>query len=201
GDRLALDVLHDEVRRLIASDAGIEQPRDALVLEAREHALLLPEAGEADGVAEGAAYHLDRDRVAQVFPHGAVDRPHPTAADHLEDPVGADHAAGERSRGHAGRGGQFLGRGAEQRSRIRVGFQEGEDVRPDPRVLGVLLEEAGPVLGRQLQGFLEQAFDRRPVRRTYDNGLFRQSVARAVVPLTARAGAWTAMPSRTSSPG
>src|SRR5690606_28764042 len=94
-DRLALDVLHDEVRRLVAGHAGIQQPRDAIVLEAGEHALLLPEAREADGVAERAAHDLERDRVPQVLPHRAVDRAHAAPDDHLGDAVGADHPTAE----------------------------------------------------------------------------------------------------------
>src|SRR5690606_20483195 len=96
GDRRALDVLHHQVRRLVGGDAGVEEPRDVLVLETGEDALFLTEPGKADRVAESAANDLEGDVVAEILTHGAVDGAHPPLPDRLEDAVGPECASGER---------------------------------------------------------------------------------------------------------
>ena len=93
GDRLALDVLHREVRQAVLGDAAVEQARDARVVERREDLPLLAEPADHPGVQVGAAPHqLERDPLVElaVVPVGEEHGAHPALADDPLDPVGPD---------------------------------------------------------------------------------------------------------------
>ena len=87
--RLALDVLEDDVRRVVVL-AGVDDGDDVRVVELRDGPRLAPEALELVGVRRDLAVHqLDRDLALEHGVEGAIDRRHPARADLGVEPVAA----------------------------------------------------------------------------------------------------------------
>ena len=91
-DRLAVDVLHDEVRLAVVGHAAVEQPRDVRMIERREDLSLGAEAVASMSASEPAAQQLERDLLLElsVGALGEEDAPMPAAAELADDAIGAD---------------------------------------------------------------------------------------------------------------
>ena len=87
GERLALQVLHDQEGRAVVL-ADVEQGADARVGERRQGARLALEARPAVGVrGQGGRQHLDGDGAVETGIPGAIDLAHPARADGARDLV------------------------------------------------------------------------------------------------------------------
>ena len=100
-DRLAVDVLEDEVRLAARRDAGVDQPGDVRVGQPREQAAFAPEpllAARRAGAHQREVQQLDRGAAleAAVRALGQPDRAHAAVPDRRDQPIGADGVAGER---------------------------------------------------------------------------------------------------------
>ena len=88
-ERLALDVLEDDVRAAVVL-AGVDHADDVRVVELGDRARLAAEALELVGVRGDLAVHeLDRDLALEHRVEGAVDRRHAAGADLGVEPVAA----------------------------------------------------------------------------------------------------------------
>ncbi len=98
-DGLSLHVLHDVVRLALAGDAGVEQPRDAGMIERGENLALALEPPDHLGVQGTRRQDLDR----HLMPHetvdalALVDHAHAAAADFRDDAIGTE-ARADRAR-------------------------------------------------------------------------------------------------------
>ena len=90
-ERLAVDVLHDEVGHVVVP-RDVEDADDVRVVERRGRAGLAEEPLERELLVLVAARHehLDRDLAVQFQVLREVDRAHPAAAEHVLDDVAAD---------------------------------------------------------------------------------------------------------------
>jgi hypothetical protein len=90
-ERLALDVLHHEVRRVVVP-GDVEDADDVRVVQRRRGAGLALEPFEREFVILVLAGHenLDRHLAVQFQVFGEVHRPHPAAAEQILDDVRAD---------------------------------------------------------------------------------------------------------------
>ena len=88
-DRLALDVLHDEVGKAVLGVAAVQQARDVGVVEAGEDLPFLTKSAENEVGVDAALDDLDRHAllVLLVGANGEVDVPHPTAPEQAVHPV------------------------------------------------------------------------------------------------------------------
>ena len=93
-DRLAIDIFHDEVGFALVAGAGVEQPRDARVLQIGLYLALGAEALLESGTC-GAGQQLDRhlSAILRVIALGEVDPTHAAAAELAHDAVGPEPAA------------------------------------------------------------------------------------------------------------
>src|SRR6267378_1893046 len=90
GDRLAVDILHDEERRSVSEDAGIVEAGDRRMIELRQHALLDREPVTAGGRKPGVAQDLEGYPAAHVLALRQVDHAHAPFAQHPLDPIGVE---------------------------------------------------------------------------------------------------------------
>jgi hypothetical protein len=100
-DRLALDIFHREIRRVVVGDAAVVQRGDVRVRKARERFALAQEPALHVGIRELAADQLQRNAMLEL-PVGALGKEHAAhaaGADFAQQEVGADACAG----GWAGR--------------------------------------------------------------------------------------------------
>ena len=103
-DRFAIDVFHREPEIALRPDAGIDEARDARMVEARQRALLVAQGFGAQVAATLAMDQLERDRGGEpvVGAARAVDLGHAAAADQgldaevAERLAGGEHPAAER---------------------------------------------------------------------------------------------------------
>ncbi len=97
-ERQAVDVLEHEVGAAVGGGAAFEKPGDVGMVEAGEDLPLGEEALVDDRQVLAGADDLDRHLALEflVAPLGQVDHPHAAAAQHLEQPVGADPLGVER---------------------------------------------------------------------------------------------------------
>ena len=113
-ERLALDVLEDDVRAAVVL-AGVDHADDVRVVELGDRPRLAAEALELVGVRAHLAVHqLDRDLALEHRVEGAVDRRHAAVPDLRVEPV----AAGEE-RAHVGAHGPPIVRAGSGSSRVR----------------------------------------------------------------------------------
>ncbi len=91
-DRLALDVLHHEVRPAVLRHAAVDEPRDAGMLEACKDLTLGDESVEHVLGIETAADELDRHVLAVliVVARREIDRAHAAASDRSIEAIGTD---------------------------------------------------------------------------------------------------------------
>ena len=88
-ERLALDVLEDDVRPVLVL-AGVDHADDVRMRELRDRARLAPEALELVGIGRHlAVQELDRHPALEVDVEGPIDRRHPSRADLGVEPVPA----------------------------------------------------------------------------------------------------------------
>ena len=96
-ERLALEVLHDEVHRALGQDAEVGDVDDVRVVDRRRRARLAQEAVDRLLVArELRVQHFHRDRLLDVDVLAEVDGAHAAAAEDLVEPVVADVVAEPR---------------------------------------------------------------------------------------------------------
>jgi hypothetical protein len=134
GDRIAFDVLHDEVGAALGGSAGIENARDVGVVHARQGLPLIVEAGEDRPRIEPGLDDLEGDLAVdglELF--GEIDRAHAAFSEDAEDGVRPEAVEGQVV-GHAGGSERLrrrpLERGFERatpRGRLRK-------AHPDPEV-------------------------------------------------------------------
>src|SRR5688572_16717432 len=91
-DRLAIDVLHDEVRDAFAGGPTVEQTRDIWVREAGKDLPFVAETLKHRISVHAALDHLDRDAHLElrVGALPEIDGTHPSAAKLADDAKGAD---------------------------------------------------------------------------------------------------------------
>ncbi len=96
--RLAADQFHHHVRRAVFQRRGIQQARDARMVQRREHLAFEREAPQQGRVERLATQQLDRDFLFdQPIGAGRTEHPaHAAAADHLLQLVDACATAGRR---------------------------------------------------------------------------------------------------------
>ena len=97
-DRLAVDVLEDEVGLAARRDAGVDQPRDVRVGQPREQAALALEsllAARRARAHQRQVEQLDRGAAleAPVRALGQPDGPHAALPDRRDQPIGADRCS------------------------------------------------------------------------------------------------------------
>ncbi len=161
-DRLAVDVLHHEIRHAGVGEAAVDQARDVGVVEARQHLALAQEQALLDLGIESAAQKLDRDVLAEIaaFARAEKNRRHAALAEQAHEAERADALADETLREHvvgaelarvlADRRIQktaigFVGRGKQTQQ--RGAFVQIEHVCGDPRRMRAV---------RQIQHRIEQ---------------------------------------------
>ena len=100
-DRLAVDVLHDEVGRAVRRAPAVEQPRDVRVLQRRQDLPLHAQPALHLAREHAAADQLDRDLllVLLVGALGEIHIAHAAGAELAHDPVRTQALAFERSGG------------------------------------------------------------------------------------------------------
>ena len=92
GQRLAFEVLHDDVGSAVGLLAIVGDLDETGVLDAVDGARFIEEARDELGIAGVLAVQdLDGDAALDGFVDRLVDRTHPTFADIAYDAVGADH--------------------------------------------------------------------------------------------------------------
>ena len=93
-DRLALDVLHDEVGHALVGAAAVEEPRDVGVVQRGKDLALGAEARQHVLGVHATLDDLERDPllVLAVGALGEVDGAHPAPAELADQPVGADES-------------------------------------------------------------------------------------------------------------
>src|SRR5579872_2602288 len=91
-NRLALDVLHHEVRQAVLGGAAIEQPRNVGMVQAGQYLPLVAEALDDELGVEVAPDELDGDLLTEslVGAGGQVNHTHTTLADFPDHSVGPD---------------------------------------------------------------------------------------------------------------
>ncbi len=164
-ERLALQVLHHEVRAVV-EHAAIQQPRDVRMLQARENLALRVEAAQHGLGVHAVLDHLDRGALLElpVVALGEVDRAHPAAADFAH---------------HAPRA-QPLRRAIElQKSGPRlIAAQQGFHIAAHIGVTGALpLDECGAPAGFDFERVAHNLFDTFPPVRGHESS--RRSQSRA----------------------
>ena len=96
-DRLAVDVLHDDVRRAVRGRAAVEQPRDVRMVERREDLALELQPALDVARQQPAPHQLDRDLLLELLV-GALREEHlahAAAAEAAHDAIRTDALAGE----------------------------------------------------------------------------------------------------------
>jgi hypothetical protein len=114
-DRLAVDVLHDQIRQPFVGAAAVHQPGDVGMVKRGEDLPLRAEAREDVVGVHPALDELDRHRLgeAALSSLGPVDRAHPSPVELLHHPKRADAATFDRFRdGSARRAGRDLNEAA-----------------------------------------------------------------------------------------
>src|SRR5689334_10890104 len=96
--RLAFDILHDEVGQPVVGRSAVQHPGDVRMIEAAENTTLAAESFDHLVRIHAAFDEFQRDRllVYIIFSNGQVDRTHTTASEHLGDAVRTDAAAYNR---------------------------------------------------------------------------------------------------------
>jgi hypothetical protein len=101
GEVAAAEQLHDEVRRAIVGDPGVDDPHDVLMIDVGGGLGLATEALDHVGVCRVlGAQDLDCDGAIERQLPGLVDHAHAADADPSDDRVATQHAAGLELRGH-----------------------------------------------------------------------------------------------------
>ena len=171
GQRLPLDVLHDEVRTPVRRRAAVEQPRDVRMIERRDDLSLGPEAPDEILAVHAALHQLQRDPLAVrvVGAHGQKDRAHAAASDLLQDLVRADLGADVVVASVLSRGavGHCAAHGALT-LRVGMAFEQLPDVAKQLRVVstGARDKRNARVFG-QRDGFGKDVLDPRPALRIH----------------------------------
>src|SRR5262245_20296367 len=91
-DRLAIDVLHDEVRNTVVSCPTVEETRNIRMCKAGQDLPFVVETPQHGIRIHAALDHLDRDTQLElrVGALSEVDGAHPSAAKLADDAIGAD---------------------------------------------------------------------------------------------------------------
>ena len=97
GDRYAFDILHDQEGPAGPGLTSVEKAGDVGVLETSQDAALAAQPPGEGGPFHRAPDDFDGDRAPALLsrPIGQVDRAHPTLAQELQHPIGADPLAGQ----------------------------------------------------------------------------------------------------------
>src|SRR5579864_3787172 len=153
--RLALDVLHNEVRLAIFRAAAFQQAGDVGMLEAGENLPFGFEASQRKPGVEAAAHTVDRDLFLVLVSdaHGPIDRAHSSFADLFDDSIRAYATALPGFRfapyEHLGVTGE---RGLIQKlTRLLVRQYQGFDVPTHRRLLARLIQVWTSLLGRKVE--------------------------------------------------
>jgi len=94
-ERLALQELHDHVRRAAVQHAGVHHARDVLVLEQGTHPDFADESLDERLVGRPGADDLQRDGTGEDLVVGRIDRPHPPLPEDAVDPELAEEAVAD----------------------------------------------------------------------------------------------------------
>ena len=99
-DRLAVDILHDDVRRAVGGRAAVEQPRDVRMIERRQDLAFELQPALHLARQQPAPHQLDRDLLLELLVGalGEEHLAHAAAAEAAHDAIGADALAGEVDR-------------------------------------------------------------------------------------------------------
>src|SRR5436305_12910264 len=103
--RLAVDILHYEVRNAVIRRAAVDETGDIGMLESGENAAFVDEPVDDGMGIQAAPYQLHRDLLVKfaVRPLGQVDRAHAALAKLADNTITSDHAA-DLGRANYGRG-------------------------------------------------------------------------------------------------
>ncbi len=154
-DRLALDVLHDQVRRALGGEARVVELGDVGMNQAGEDPLLAEQPLEARrrGV---AAHDLDRHPAGEE-PVGAlaeVDPAHASLSDFAHHPIGTELGPGRvRFLVEERRGDEVFGQRAARRQEVvlREGRREQRGELSAQRLVGDRLESLRTLRGREVE--------------------------------------------------
>ncbi len=166
--RLAVDQLHDEVRKAFGGCAAVKEAGDVWVIEACHDLALHAEAGQVKPGSEVAAHELDGDglQVVIVGADGTVDDAHAAGADLLDELVGADATA--YAEGLACGVGGLRGAGErrvfEKAGRVVIGEDEAVQVVAKLSFLAGCIDEGGPLLRGKSHDLVEQLADVPPLK-------------------------------------